>query len=130
MRRQQVAYAQGRGLSSRGACALLVVARSTLGYQSRWAVRDAPAITAMREWAGQYPRYGYRRIRIFLKRAGHAMGTDRTHRLWRQASTARAGLRRESRVGVRRRVRHVREWAAAEMPHRHRITSCKSLRVC
>src|SRR5438552_18738717 len=73
VRRQQVAYAQGRGLSSRRACALLSVARSALGYQSRLAVRDAPAIAAMRALADQYPRYGYRRIRIFLKRAGHAM---------------------------------------------------------
>ncbi len=73
VRRQQVAYAQGRGLSSRRACALLSVARSTLGYQSRLVARDASALTAMRDLAGQYPRYGYRRIRIFLKRAGHAI---------------------------------------------------------
>ena len=86
VRRQQVAYAHGRGLSSRRACALLSVARSTLGYQSRLEARDAPAVAAMRELAGQYPRYGYRRIRIFLKRAGHAMSADRTHRLWRQAA--------------------------------------------
>jgi len=43
-RRQQVAYAQGRGLSSRRACALLAVARSTLGYQSRLIVRDTQAL--------------------------------------------------------------------------------------
>ena len=42
VRRQQVAYAQGRGLSSRRACALLSVARSTLGYVSRLVARDAP----------------------------------------------------------------------------------------
>src|SRR5262249_31736075 len=63
VRRQQVAYAETRGLSRRRACALLSVARSTLGYTSRLAVRDAPAIAAMRELAAQYPRYGYRRIR-------------------------------------------------------------------
>ena len=39
----------------------------------------------MRELAGQNPRYGYRRIRIFLKRAGHAMSANRTQWLWRQA---------------------------------------------
>ena len=49
VRRQQVAYAQGRGLSSRRACALLSIARSTLGYVSRLATRDAPAVAAMRE---------------------------------------------------------------------------------
>jgi len=48
-------------------------------------VRAAPALQAMRDLAGQYPRYGYRRIRIFLQRAGHVLGVDRTHRLWRQA---------------------------------------------
>jgi transposase InsO family protein len=37
----------------------------------------------MRELAGQYPRYGYRRIRVFLGRDGHRMGADRTYRLWR-----------------------------------------------
>jgi len=61
VRRQQVAYAQGRGLSSRRACALLAVARSTLGYQSRLVVRDTPVVAAMRGIAAQYPRYGYRR---------------------------------------------------------------------
>lgn len=85
VRRQQVAYAEVRGLSRRRACALLSVARSTLGYTSRLAARDAPAVTAMRELAAQYPRYGYRRIRIFLRRAGHPMSADRAHRLWRQA---------------------------------------------
>ena len=101
-RRQQVAYALGRGLSSRRACALLSVARSTLGYQSRLAVRDAPAIAAMREFAGQYPRYGYRRIRIFLKRAGHAMSPDRTHRLWRQAALQVPRRRPRRRVATGR----------------------------
>ena len=85
LRRQQVAYARSRGLSGRRACAVLVVARSTLGYQSRLVARDALPLAAMRRLAAQYPRYGYRRIRIFLKREGHAMSPDRTHRLWRQA---------------------------------------------
>ena len=39
----------------------------------------------MRELAARYPRYGYRRIRIFLGRDGHSMSVDRAHRLWRTA---------------------------------------------
>jgi putative transposase len=35
------------------------------------------------ELAAQYPRYGYRRIQVFMGRRGHAMSTDRAHRLWR-----------------------------------------------
>jgi putative transposase len=64
-RRSQVAYAQRRGVSVRKACALLSVARSTLGYESRLVKRDAPVVAAMGELAAQYPRYGYRRIQVF-----------------------------------------------------------------
>lgn len=81
----QVGYARTRGLSSRRACALIGVSRSTLGYVSRLAAKDAPVITAMRDLSGQYPRYGYRRIHIFLGRQGHQMSPDRAYRIWRQA---------------------------------------------
>ncbi len=85
VRRQQVASARRRGLSSRRACAVLSVARSTLGYESRLRQRDAPALAVMRELAGQYPRYGYRKIRVFRARRGHPMSAQRTYRLWHQA---------------------------------------------
>ena len=102
VRRQQVAYAQSRGLSGRRACALLSVARSTLGYQSRLTPRDAPALAAMRRLAAQYPRYGYRRMRIFLKREGHVMSTDRMYRLWRQAALQVPRRRPRRRVAAGR----------------------------
>jgi putative transposase len=101
-RRQQVAYAVSRGLSSRRACALLSVARSTLRYESRLGVRDEAALAKMRELAGQYPRYGYRRIRVFLERAGHAMSADRAHRLWRQAGLQVPRRRPRRRVATSR----------------------------
>jgi len=84
-RRRQVAYAQSRGLSVRRACTLLKVARSALHYQSRLAVKDADAIALMRRLAAMYPRYGYRRIQVFMAREGFEMGEDRTYRLWNQA---------------------------------------------
>jgi putative transposase len=83
-RRRQVAYLHQGGVSIRRACALMSVARSTLRYESRLIARDAPVVAAMRELAAQYPRYGYRRIQVFLERRGHAMSADRAHRLWRQ----------------------------------------------
>ena len=82
-RREAVEFAHRRGLSYRRACALLRVARSSLRYQSRRALRDAPVVERMRALSAQYPRYGYRRIRIFLARDGHRMSSDRAHRLWR-----------------------------------------------
>lgn len=80
-----MAHAVRRGLSQRRSCALLGVARSALAYESILVRQDAPALAAMKSLAAQYPRYGYRRVRIFLRREGHVMGTDRCHRLWRQA---------------------------------------------
>jgi putative transposase len=102
VRRQQVAYALARGLSGRRACALLSVARSTLGYVSRLIARDAPVLPAMRTLAGQYPRYGYRTIRIFLDRQGHVMSADRMYRLWRQEGLQVPRKRPRRRVATSR----------------------------
>ena len=63
-RRRQVVYCRERGLSVRRASTLFKVARSALSYQSRKLGKDASVIERMKELAAQYPRYGYRRIRI------------------------------------------------------------------
>ena len=102
VRRQQVAFVQRRGLSLRRACALLRVPRSTIGYESRLAKRDAPVLEAMHELAGQYPRYGYRRIQVFLERRGIKIGVDRTHRLWRLARLQVPRKRPRRRVATNR----------------------------
>ena len=85
VRREAVAYATGRGLSQRRACTLLSVARSALSYAPRKAAADAPVLARMGELAREYPRYGYRRIAVFLGRDGHAMSAGRASRLWRAA---------------------------------------------
>ena len=102
VRRQQVAFVQRRGLSLRRACALLRVPRSTIGYESRLAKKDAPVLEAMHELAGQYPRYGYRRIQVFLERRGIKIGVDRTHRLWRLAKLQVPRKRPRRRVATNR----------------------------
>jgi putative transposase len=85
VRRRQVAYAKKRGVSLRRACALFGTARSGLDYQSKMDAKDEPVLAEMRKLAAQYPRYGYRRIRIFLRRQGIDLSHDRTYRLWRKA---------------------------------------------
>jgi putative transposase len=100
--RQQVTYAEGRGLSRRRACALLSVARSTVGYTSRLVARDAAVLPPMRTLAAQYPRYGYRTIRIFLEGQGHVRGTDRRYRLWRQEGLQVPKKRPRRRVAASR----------------------------
>lgn len=84
-RREPVALLCKRGLSKRRACGLLGVARSGLSYPLRQPAKDAPVIEAMRRLSGQYPRYGYRRVRIFLGREGMTMSPGRAERLWRKA---------------------------------------------
>jgi putative transposase len=100
-RREQVAIACERGLSQRRACELLEVARSALKYESVRSERDAPMIEAKR-LAAQYPRYGYRRIRIFLRREGFHMSRHRAHRLWRLAELQRPRRRSRRRVATSR----------------------------
>jgi putative transposase len=101
-RRRQVAYSRERGLSARRACTLFSVARSALRYQSRVARKDAAAIERMRELSAQYPRYGYRRIRIFLGRDGHRMSVGRAYRLWRAARLQVPRKRPRKRVAAAR----------------------------
>jgi putative transposase len=101
-RRRQVEYACKRGLSLRRACSVFRVARSSWRYESKKAKKDAPARTAMRVLSSQYPRYGYRRIRIFLARAGHAMSPCRAHRLWRTEGLQVPRKRARRRVAASR----------------------------
>ena len=79
-RREQCADAYGRGIPTRRACGLIGMARSTLSYELRQPARDAPVLAAMRRLSSQYPRYAYRRIRIFLRREGrgHCRHVPRT----------------------------------------------------
>jgi len=101
-RRDQVALAMERGHSQRQACELIELPRSMLKYRSLRAQRDAPALDAMRRIAATYPRYGYRRVRIFLRREGHAMGPERAYRLWRIAGLQLPRRRPRRRIAVSR----------------------------
>ena len=91
-----------RGHSQRQACELIEMPRSILQYRSVRTERDAPVLAAMRRIAAMYPRYGYRRIRIFLGREGHRMGVHRAHRLWRDAGLQLPRRRPRRRVASSR----------------------------
>ncbi len=97
-RRSGVAFAEGRGLSQRRATALLKTARSSLKYESKKAAADAPLIERMTALAGQYSRFGYRRIQVYLEREGFVMNDKRMHRLWRTAKLQLPNKRPRKRV--------------------------------
>lgn len=101
-RRSQVAYAADKGLSQRRACTLIGVGRSALRYRSVKIEKDGPALARMAELSAQYPRYGYRRIAIFLDRDGHKMSFGRAHRLWRRAKLQVPRKRPRKRIATGR----------------------------
>ncbi len=86
LRLEQARYAMGRGVTQRRACTLMSVARSGLVYECTMTAKDGPVMAAMREYSALYPRYGARRVRVFLQRDGMVMGRDRAARIWALAS--------------------------------------------
>lgn len=54
VRKQQVAYAVGRGISQRRACTLIDVSRAMLTYEQRMPARDAGPAARMKELSSQY----------------------------------------------------------------------------
>jgi putative transposase len=73
-----------------------------LRYRGYKATKDAAMIERMRGLSAQYPRYGYRRIRIFLGRDGHRMSVGRAYRLWRAAGLQLPRKRPRKRVAAAR----------------------------
>lgn len=95
-------YAMERGISQRRACALLHVARSSLYYVPTLPQKNAPITHAMRRLSGQYPRYGSRRMRVFLKREGIHVGKEKCSRLWAEQGLQVPKKRRRRRVATSR----------------------------
>jgi putative transposase len=102
VRREQVAYALRRGLSQRRSCTLLTVSRSALRYRAVKAQKNAPVLESMAKLGKAYPRFGYRRIRTFLEREGHAMSWGRCYRLWRDARLQVPRRRPRNRIATGR----------------------------
>jgi len=73
-----------------------------LAYRPVKAAKDAPVLARMAELSAQYPRYGYRRVAIFLARDGHGMSFGRAHRLWRQARLQVPRKRSRKRIATGR----------------------------
>ena len=101
-RRALIPVMTDRGISVRRACALLSVARSTVGYVPTQPAKDAPVIERMRHYAAMYPRFGYRRIHVYLEREGFRLGWDRMLRLWQLAKLQVPKKRPRKRVAASR----------------------------
>jgi putative transposase len=100
--REQASLLTTRGLSERRACGLIGIGRSSLRYRAVLPAKDAPVLEVMRRLAAQYPRYGYRRIRIFLHREGYPMSAGKVQRLWQQAQLQLPAKRQRKRIASAR----------------------------
>src|SRR5208283_568861 len=84
-RRCAVEHAHGQyGLSERHACRLLGQWRGTQRYIPTQNHDEDGLTRAILQLASQYGRYGYRRIRVELGKAGWCVGKDRVQRIWRR----------------------------------------------
>jgi putative transposase len=101
-RRIAASYAIERGIPQRRACALMQVARSSLNYVPTLPQKNAPIAHAMQRLSGQYPRYGSRRIRVFLAREGIAVGKEKCSRLWAEQGLQVPKKRPRRRVAASR----------------------------
>jgi putative transposase len=100
VKKEQASYAMHKGLGQRTACALLKISRSSLYYSHIMPSKDAPVIRAMKTLSGTYPRFGSRRIRVFLQRDGIQLGKERCGRLWAKAGLQVPKKRRRKRTGT------------------------------
>ncbi len=92
-------------VSERRACRVARMAVSTFRYESRQEPRTALRLR-IREIAQTRVRYGYRKIRVLLKREGWKVGKKLVYRLYREEGlTLRHKPRRKRRAAMHRRER-------------------------
>jgi transposase InsO family protein len=78
-------------------CAALELPRSTFYHRATEAAEGELRV-ALRELAGQYPTYGYRRLTALLQRAGWTVNHKRVQRLMVDMSLQRPLKRRKTRT--------------------------------
>jgi len=84
-RRKAVEVLQGRlGVSQRRACEIAGQHRSTQRYEPADADRDRDLRAELRAFAGNHPRWGYRRAHAVLQRRGWKVNRKKVQRLWRE----------------------------------------------
>ena len=75
---------QTLGVSERRACRVLRQYRSTQWHRTLTPQDEPRLVTRTLQLAGEYGRYGYRRITALLRREGWRVNHKRVERIWRQ----------------------------------------------
>ena len=69
------------GLSIRAACQALSLSRSVYSYQPD-TTRNDPVIAALQNAVERYPRYGFKKLFLILRRQGHVWNHKRIYRVY------------------------------------------------
>jgi putative transposase len=99
---------QDYAFSERRACGRMTMAVSSYRYPTRR--NDEPLRTRLVEWAREKPRFGYRRLHVWLGRSGEHVNHKRVHRVYREAGLM---IRRKKRKHWVRVGQPLRAWTAA-----------------
>ena len=115
-RRLAVAHlAAEHQFTERRACGLVGISRSVLHYASR-REDDAPIRSRLKALAGQYRRYGYLRLHVFLRKEGLVVNAKRTYRLYCEEGLQvrrrkRKRLAHQDRIPLAAAVRPNQRWS-------------------
>jgi putative transposase len=89
-------------ISQRRACQLVGLSRTVLHYEAKRDVGNEALKTRMIELASERRRFGYRRLRILLRREGLHANHKRIYRLYREANLAVRRRKRRRGISVER----------------------------
>lgn len=81
--REAVEFIKTRHISEQRGCRLIPLNRKSCRYRRRQRT-DSELIKRLRELAIEYPRFGYRRIHVLLKREDFNVNLKCVYRLWKQ----------------------------------------------
>ena len=87
--------------SLRRACKALSVSRSILNYRPRPKERERRLVSGMKRIKKRFPRYGYRRVWVMLRRNGWRVNRKCVRRLWRREGLKVPAKRRKPRIQAR-----------------------------
>jgi hypothetical protein len=98
-KRQAAQYLEAHyAVSERHVCQVLELARTTKRRLLQRAVQDQALRAALHRLSERYPRFGYRKIHVKLREAGHVVGRERVRRLRQQEGLGVSQKPRKRRV--------------------------------
>lgn len=88
-------------ISERRACKVTAIQRASCRYKEK-TKNDQPYRNQIRELAQKYPRFGYKRILVLLRREGYKIGKKKVYRIYKEEGLQVRTKKRKKTVSRRR----------------------------